>query len=147
MDEPGTCRETHGAAGVHMDEKISHMHFSFVPPAARKEMTRRKRPREPRSICRRFSYVWDETPERRRMTIAQRTRPKPNYRFHDPNPPGVAADYLVKLLAEVNMPRAKRAVCAAAEEAAAKRSRESAPERDAKPAQTRGAAKSTGGEL
>lgn len=42
---------------------------------------------------------------------------KLNYRFHDPNPPAVAADYIMKIFVEVNTPKVERAIRAAAEEA------------------------------
>ena len=89
------------------------------------------------------------------MTIANRERPKLNDRFYDPNPPGVLADYLVKLLVEVNMPKAEAAIRAAAEEAAAVKPKESIiaglhkpqPEREAKPTKTRSKTKSAEPEL
>lgn len=59
------------------------------------------------------------------MTIAKRERPKLNYRFHDPNPPGVLADYLVKVLVEVNMPKAEAAIQAALSELPEKGKKES----------------------
>ena len=36
---------------------------------------------------------------------------KLNFRFHDPNPSGVAAEYILKELIETNKPKAERAVC------------------------------------
>ncbi len=89
------------------------------------------------------------------MSIAKREKPKLNYRFHDPNPPGVMADYLVKLLVEVNMPKAEAAIRAAAAEAAARKPKESIiaklhapqPEREIKPAQHRSKARSLDPEL
>ena len=35
---------------------------------------------------------------------------KLNYRFHDPNPPEVTADFLEKLFIEVNAPKIERAI-------------------------------------
>lgn len=35
---------------------------------------------------------------------------KLNFRFHDPNPTGVAAEYILKELIEANLPKAERAV-------------------------------------
>jgi len=35
---------------------------------------------------------------------------KLTYRFHDPNPPGVAADYILKVLIEANAPKAEQAI-------------------------------------
>ena len=35
---------------------------------------------------------------------------KLNYRFHDPNPAGVAAEYILKELIEANLPKAEWAV-------------------------------------
>ncbi len=35
---------------------------------------------------------------------------KLTYRFHDPNPPGVAAEYLLKVLMEVNAPKVEQAI-------------------------------------
>ena len=35
---------------------------------------------------------------------------KLNFRFHDPNPAGVAAEYILKELVAANMPKAERAV-------------------------------------
>ena len=35
---------------------------------------------------------------------------KLNFRFHDPNPAGVAAEYILKELIEANLPKAERAV-------------------------------------
>ena len=35
---------------------------------------------------------------------------KLNYRFHDPNPEGVAANYIVKLFTEVNMDKVERSL-------------------------------------
>ena len=51
--------------------------------------------------------------------MERKNKPKLNYRFHDPNPPGVTADFLVHLFAEVNAPKVEAALRAAAEEAAA----------------------------
>ena len=41
-------------------------------------------------------------------------RQKLNYRFHDPNPPEVAAAYLLKVLVEVNTPKVEAAIRKAA---------------------------------
>ena len=41
-------------------------------------------------------------------------RQKLNYRFHDPNPPEVAAAYLLKVLVEVNAPKVEAAIRKAA---------------------------------
>ena len=41
---------------------------------------------------------------------------KLNYRFHDPNPPGVAAEAIIRVLVEANMPKLERAIQNAAEE-------------------------------
>lgn len=35
---------------------------------------------------------------------------KLNFRFHDPNPPGVSAEYILKELIEANKPKAERAI-------------------------------------
>ena len=35
---------------------------------------------------------------------------KLNFRFHDPNPAGVAAEYILKELVAANLPKAERAV-------------------------------------
>ena len=35
---------------------------------------------------------------------------KLNFRFHDPNPAGIAAEYILKELVAANMPKAERAV-------------------------------------
>ena len=35
---------------------------------------------------------------------------KLNFRFHDPNPPGVAEEYILKELIEANKPKAERAI-------------------------------------
>ena len=35
---------------------------------------------------------------------------KRSFRFHDPNPTGVAAEYILKELVAANMPKAERAV-------------------------------------
>lgn len=43
---------------------------------------------------------------------------KLNYRFHDPNPPEVAAEYILKVFIEVNKPKVERAVREAKECAA-----------------------------
>ena len=51
--------------------------------------------------------------------MERKNKPKLNYRFHDPNPPGVTADFLVRLFAEVNVPKVEAAMRAAAEAAAA----------------------------
>lgn len=37
-------------------------------------------------------------------------RHKLNYRFHDPNPVGMTADYLLKILIEANIPKVERAI-------------------------------------
>ena len=39
---------------------------------------------------------------------------KLTYRFHDPNPTGVAADYILQLLIEVNAGKAEAAIRSAA---------------------------------
>lgn len=41
-----------------------------------------------------------------------------NYRFHDPNPPEVTAEYILKVFIEVNKPKVERAVREAKERAA-----------------------------
>ena len=41
-------------------------------------------------------------------------RRKLTYRFHDPNPPEVAAAYLLKVLVEVNAPKVEAAIRRAA---------------------------------
>ncbi len=41
-----------------------------------------------------------------------------NYRFHNPNPPEVAAEYILKVFIEVNKPKVERAVREAKERAA-----------------------------
>ena len=41
-------------------------------------------------------------------------RQKLTYRFHDPNPPEVAAAYLLKVLVEVNAPKVEAAIRRAA---------------------------------
>ena len=41
-------------------------------------------------------------------------RRKLTYRFHDPNPPEVAAAYLLKVLVEVNTPKVEAAIRRAA---------------------------------
>ena len=71
-----------------------------------------------------FLIEMDKASERRLIPIAKREKQKLNYRFHDPNPPGVTADYLIKLLVEVNMPKAEAAIRAAREEAALRASKE-----------------------
>ena len=38
-----------------------------------------------------------------------------NYRFHDPNPPGVAAEYILSVLLEANAGKAEAAIRAEAE--------------------------------
>ncbi len=43
---------------------------------------------------------------------------KLNYRFHNPNPPEVAAEYILKVFIEVNKPKVERAVREAKERAA-----------------------------
>lgn len=43
---------------------------------------------------------------------------KLNYRFHDPNPPEVTAEYILKVFIEVNKPKVERAVREAKERAA-----------------------------
>lgn len=43
---------------------------------------------------------------------------KLNYRFHDPNPPEVAAEYILKVFIDVNKPKVERAVREAKERAA-----------------------------
>ena len=35
---------------------------------------------------------------------------KLNFRFHDPNPPGVAEEYILKELIEANKPKAEQAI-------------------------------------
>ena len=35
---------------------------------------------------------------------------KLNFRVHDPNPPGVASEYILKELIEANMPKAEQAI-------------------------------------
>ena len=35
---------------------------------------------------------------------------KLNFRFHDPNPPGVAADAILRILVEANMDKLEKAV-------------------------------------
>ena len=35
---------------------------------------------------------------------------KLTYRFHDPNPPGVAAEHILKVLIEANTPKAEKAI-------------------------------------
>ena len=35
---------------------------------------------------------------------------KLNFRFHDPNPAGIAAEYILKELVAANLPKAERAV-------------------------------------
>ena len=52
--------------------------------------------------------------------MAGKTKPKLNYRFHNPNTPEATADFLAKLFVEVNMPKAEAAIRAAAEESAPK---------------------------
>lgn len=42
---------------------------------------------------------------------------KLNFRFHDPNPPGVAADAILHLLVEANMGKLEKAIREAAEAA------------------------------
>lgn len=43
---------------------------------------------------------------------------KLNYRFHDPNPPEVTAEYILKVFIDVNKPKVERAVREAKERAA-----------------------------
>lgn len=44
---------------------------------------------------------------------------KLNYRFHDPNPAAVTADYILKVFIEANMGKAEAAIRAAADTASA----------------------------
>ena len=37
-------------------------------------------------------------------------RKKLNFRFHDPNPAGVAAEYILKELIEANLPKVERVI-------------------------------------
>ena len=37
-------------------------------------------------------------------------RKKLNFRFHDPNPTGVAAEYILKELIEANLPKVERVI-------------------------------------
>lgn len=41
---------------------------------------------------------------------------KLNFRFHDPNPPGVAADAILRILVEANMDKLEKAILEAAEQ-------------------------------
>jgi hypothetical protein len=46
---------------------------------------------------------------------------KLKYRFHNPNPAGVAAEYILRVLIEANTPKFETAIRAAQEQAAAQR--------------------------
>lgn len=47
-----------------------------------------------------------------------KNKKKLNYRFHNPNPPEVAAEYILKVFIEVNKPKVERAVREAKERSA-----------------------------
>ena len=52
-----------------------------------------------------------EYKEGRPIAVKQR---KLNYRFHNPNPADVTADYILKILIEANAPKVERAIKEAA---------------------------------